>query len=346
MSLPGSAAPPAADRRRDGVRARSPARPSSSCCASGITARDIMTQGGVRERHRRRHGVRRLDQRGAAPARDRPRGRGRPRRSTTSTASADQGAAPGRRQAVRPLRDERRRPHRRRAGGDEGAARRRPAARRLPDGHRQDDGREPRRHRPAGPRRQDPARRWTTRSTDRRHHDPARLARARGRRGEVGRLRLRRLRGHRPRVRRRAGRDGRRSRTARSTPATSSSSATRAPRAARACARCSPSPARSRAPGLGKDVLLLTDGRFSGGTTGLCVGHVAPEAVDGGPIAFVRDGDRIRLDVANGTLDLLVDDGRARRRARPAGPRCPPRTRAACWPSTPSWCSRRRRAPC
>jgi dihydroxy-acid dehydratase len=59
--------------------------------------------------------------------------------------------------------------------------------------------------------------------------------------------------------------------------------------------------------GLGKDVLLLTDGRFSGGTTGLCVGHVAPEAVDGGPIAFVRDGDRIRLDVATGTLDVLVD---------------------------------------
>ncbi|WP_456788525.1 dihydroxy-acid dehydratase [Cellulomonas sp. P5_C5] len=58
--------------------------------------------------------------------------------------------------------------------------------------------------------------------------------------------------------------------------------------------------------GLGKDVLLLTDGRFSGGTTGLCVGHVAPEAVDGGPIAFVRDGDRIQLDVANGKLDLLV----------------------------------------
>ncbi len=60
--------------------------------------------------------------------------------------------------------------------------------------------------------------------------------------------------------------------------------------------------------GLGKDVLLITDGRFSGGTTGLCVGHVAPEAVDGGPIAFVRDGDRIRLDVASRTLDLLVDD--------------------------------------
>ncbi|ACQ79664.1 dihydroxy-acid dehydratase [Beutenbergia cavernae DSM 12333] len=58
--------------------------------------------------------------------------------------------------------------------------------------------------------------------------------------------------------------------------------------------------------GLGKTVLLLTDGRFSGGTTGLCVGHVAPEAVDAGPIAFVRDGDPIRLDVANATLDLLV----------------------------------------
>ncbi len=60
--------------------------------------------------------------------------------------------------------------------------------------------------------------------------------------------------------------------------------------------------------GLGKDVLLVTDGRFSGGTTGLCVGHIAPEAVDGGPIAFVRNGDRIRLDVAAQTLDLVVDD--------------------------------------
>ncbi len=66
--------------------------------------------------------------------------------------------------------------------------------------------------------------------------------------------------------------------------------------------------------GLGKDVLLLTDGRFSGGTTGLCVGHVAPEAVDGGPIALVRDGDPIRLDVGAGTLDLLVDDDELERR--------------------------------
>ncbi|WP_432535687.1 dihydroxy-acid dehydratase [Kineococcus arenarius] len=66
--------------------------------------------------------------------------------------------------------------------------------------------------------------------------------------------------------------------------------------------------------GLGKDVLLLTDGRFSGGTTGLCVGHVAPEAVDGGPIALVRDGDPIRLDVAAKTLEVLVDDAELERR--------------------------------
>jgi len=75
--------------------------------------------------------------------------------------------------------------------------------------------------------------------------------------------------------------------------------------------------------GLGKDVLLLTDGRFSGGTTGLCVGHVAPEAADGGPIAFVRDGDRITLDVAAGRLDLDVDEATMAERAKgfeaPAG---------------------------
>ena len=97
--------------------------------------------------------------------------------------------------------------------------------------------------------------------------------------------------------------------------------------------------------GLGKDVLLITDGRFSGGTTGLCVGHIAPEAVDGGPIAFVRDGDRITLDVANRSLDVEVGDdelgvapgrlGAARRRSTPA----------ACSASTPRSCSRPRTAP-
>jgi dihydroxy-acid dehydratase len=60
--------------------------------------------------------------------------------------------------------------------------------------------------------------------------------------------------------------------------------------------------------GLGRDVLLLTDGRFSGGTTGLCIGHIAPEAVDAGPIAFLRDGDPIRVDIAARTLDVLVDE--------------------------------------
>jgi dihydroxy-acid dehydratase len=68
--------------------------------------------------------------------------------------------------------------------------------------------------------------------------------------------------------------------------------------------------------GRGADAALITDGRFSGGTHGFCVGHVAPEAVDGGPIAFVRDGDRIVIDAAAHTIDLQVDDAElARRRA-------------------------------
>ena len=76
--------------------------------------------------------------------------------------------------------------------------------------------------------------------------------------------------------------------------------------------------------GRGADCALITDGRFSGGTWGFCIGHVAPEAVDGGPIAFVRDGDIIRVDVHALTLDLLVDDDEiAVRRAawRPIAPR-------------------------
>ena len=66
--------------------------------------------------------------------------------------------------------------------------------------------------------------------------------------------------------------------------------------------------------GLGKDVLLLTDGRFSGGTTGLCIGHIAPEATEGGPISLVRDGDLIRVDIKARSLDLLVDDEELARR--------------------------------
>ncbi len=69
--------------------------------------------------------------------------------------------------------------------------------------------------------------------------------------------------------------------------------------------------------GRGGDCALVTDGRFSGGTHGFCVGHVAPEAVDGGPIAFVADGDRIVIDVTTKTIDLMVDDAElARRRAQ------------------------------
>ena len=64
----------------------------------------------------------------------------------------------------------------------------------------------------------------------------------------------------------------------------------------------------------GADVAMITDGRFSGGTWGFCIGHVAPEAVDGGPIAFVRDGDRIKVDVPTFSLDLLVDDDELARR--------------------------------
>jgi dihydroxy-acid dehydratase len=76
--------------------------------------------------------------------------------------------------------------------------------------------------------------------------------------------------------------------------------------------------------GLGKDVLLLTDGRFSGGTTGLCIGHIAPEAEDAGPIAFVRDGDLIRVDIAARTLDLLVEPAELEARRKGWAP-LPPR---------------------
>jgi dihydroxy-acid dehydratase len=66
--------------------------------------------------------------------------------------------------------------------------------------------------------------------------------------------------------------------------------------------------------GLGKDVLLLTDGRFSGGTTGLCIGHIAPEAAVGGPIGLLADGDRITVDIANRRLDVAVPDEELQRR--------------------------------
>jgi dihydroxy-acid dehydratase len=67
--------------------------------------------------------------------------------------------------------------------------------------------------------------------------------------------------------------------------------------------------------GLGKDVLLITDGRFSGGTTGLCIGHVAPESEVGGPMGLVEEGDRIRVDLPARRLDVLVDDETLHERA-------------------------------
>jgi dihydroxy-acid dehydratase len=75
--------------------------------------------------------------------------------------------------------------------------------------------------------------------------------------------------------------------------------------------------------GRGADAALITDGRFSGGTHGFCVGHVAPEAVDGGPIAFVNEGDRIVIDAAEHTIDLLVDDKELAERKKNWKPRDP-----------------------
>ena len=91
-------------------------------------------------------------------------------------------------------------------------------------------------------------------------------------------------------------------------PATSSSSATKDRAADRACARCSAVTGAIVGAGLGESVALITDGRFSGATRGFMVGHIAPEASRGGPIAAVRDGDIIVIDVA---------EPQARRRSRP-----------------------------
>jgi len=66
--------------------------------------------------------------------------------------------------------------------------------------------------------------------------------------------------------------------------------------------------------GLGKDVLLITDGRFSGGTTGLCIGHVAPESFDRGPISICKDGDIISLDISNRTLNLDIGEEEIKKR--------------------------------
>ena len=96
--------------------------------------------------------------------------------------------------------------------------------------------------------------------------------------------------------------------------------------------------------GLGDSVALVTDGRFSGATHGLMAGHVAPEAAAGGPIAAVRDGDVITLDLPARTLSVDITDERARRTAAAAGRRCRRGIPAASWRNTRGWCRRPPRA--
>ena len=79
--------------------------------------------------------------------------------------------------------------------------------------------------------------------------------------------------------------------------------------------------------GLGNDVALITDGRFSGGTHGFCIGHVAPEAVEGGPIAFVQTGDRLIIDAANRRIDHDISDAELARRKEGWAPPPPRVTR-------------------
>ena len=97
--------------------------------------------------------------------------------------------------------------------------------------------------------------------------------------------------------------------------------------------------------GLGKDVLLITDGRFSGGTTGPCVGHVAPEASKGGPLALVADGDRIQLDMRTRTLDVLVDPDELTRRRQTLEPAAAPLCDWRAGQIRASWSAPPRRAP-
>jgi dihydroxy-acid dehydratase len=83
--------------------------------------------------------------------------------------------------------------------------------------------------------------------------------------------------------------------------------------------------------GMGEDVALVTDGRFSGGTRGLCVGHLGPEAAVGGPIALVKDGDMIAIDADAGTIDLLVPAPELEERRRQWQPRTTLHPTGALW---------------
>ena len=95
--------------------------------------------------------------------------------------------------------------------------------------------------------------------------------------------------------------------------------------------------------GLGESIGLITDGRFSGGTHGLVVGHVAPEAWVGGPIAFLKDGDRVTIDAEKKAVSADVGRRRMGETQGGAGRRRRSGPGAACWPSTPAPCARRRK---
>ena len=312
MSIPGSAAPPATDRRRD-MYARKSGEAVVELLRRGITARDIMTKpafenaiavvmafGGSTNAVLHLLAIAHeaevdLDDRGL-PAHRR------------------EGAAPGRRQALRQLRHEGHRPHRRHPRRHEDAARGGPARRRLPHRDRQDDGREPRRA---------STRRTSTAGSSARWRAP--IHKTGGLTILTGSLApegaVVKSAGFDESVFEGTARvfDGERA----AMDAVEQGSLKKndvvviryeGPKGGPGMREMLAVTGAIKGAGLGKDVLLLTDGRFSGGTTGLCVGHVAPEAVDDGPIAFVRDGDPIRLDVANGTLDLLVDEEEMERR--------------------------------
>ena len=143
-----------------------------------------------------------------------------------------------------------------------------------------------------------------------------------GRGGQGGRHRRRPLRGHRPGVRRRGRGHGGDPRPAASTPGDVVVIRYEGPKGGPGMREMLAVTGAMKGAGRGGDAALVTDGRFSGGTHGFCIGHVAPEAVDGGPIAFVRDGDRIVIDTSTHTIDLLVDDAELDRPARPTGS-CP-----------------------
>ena len=333
MSLPGSAAPPAVDRRRDGFAHRS-GEAVVGMLRQGITARQVMTKPAfenaiavVMALGGSTNAVLHL----LAIAREADVDL----TLDDFTRIGQRGAAPREPQALRPLRDERRRQDRRHPGRHEAPPRRRADGRRLPHRHREDDGREPRGARPAR------ADGEIIRQLSAPIHATGGITILQGSLAPEGA------------VVKSAGFDettftgtarvfdGERAALDALTAGTITAGDVvviryEGPKGGPGMREMLAITGAIKGAGLGKDVLLVTDGRFSGGTTGLCVGHIAPEAADGGPIAFLRDGDPITLDVAKATLDAEIDDLETRR--VPAGRRTRRSTPAASWASTPRSC--------